>query len=69
MLQDCCFALPVIYTSVTMLARVPCCVLRQADVLVRQRMRGLDRAHAPAVAPWLRGRLADGRMEPLLDPP
>ena len=44
-------------------------VLRQADVLVRQRMRGLDRAHAPAVAPWLRGRLADGRMEPLLDPP
>ena len=29
-------------------------VLRQADVLVRQRMR-LDRAHAPAVAPWLRG--------------
>ena len=41
-------------------------VLRQADMLVRQRMRGLDRAHAPAVAPWLRGSLADGRMEPLL---
>jgi hypothetical protein len=43
----------------------------EADVLVRQRQRGLDRgisAHTD-VAHWFRGRMPDGRMDgPLIEP-